>query len=146
VVLLLITGCGQQTLPSRHSIKRSLSVEYPADIKVLGGELESKSSYSVLLIESAERLPLPNPNGVDPSRTNKRPKGKSFSVSALSSLLAAYEVDPENVPSFTQSAGFSHDGQIGNFHFTYQEASIESGWLTVVEVREVKGPRKDMND
>jgi hypothetical protein len=133
--MLLLTGC-ESPPPTTDKIEELLSVAFPSDVEVVGGRQDSDAS--VLLIVSDKLLPLPP--GTAGKRQSKRPRGVAFPVTALSSLAAAQGVLSKNVPAFTNELGRCHDGQIGEFRFSYREASTTKGWLTAVEVYNVEKP------
>ncbi|QEF99258.1 hypothetical protein Mal15_33200 [Stieleria maiorica] len=136
--LLIVPGCDSDPPPppTLEWLEQLLSVAFPTDCRVIGGT-ESSESSSLCLIVSADPLPLPpDRDSKTPSRSSrgKRPAGTPFPVSALSNLLAASGVSPDDVPRLSDDRGASHVGQVGDWQFTYREAATESGWLTAVEL------------
>lgn len=133
--LLVLPGCGSEPPPGEEKVEEILSVDFPDSIKVIGGRYNLEST-SLLLIASKEPLPRPEDNTAKTARSRLATpaEGVTFPVSALLTLAAANGVVREDVPSFTQEQGRCHDGQVGDFRFSFREAQTEKGWLTAVEV------------
>ncbi|MEM8541634.1 MAG: hypothetical protein AAGF25_11835 [Pseudomonadota bacterium] len=107
-----------------------MSVEIPRDARVIGGKSEGAASFYLIVSKNM----LPYPPAEDQEIGSKRPKGVFFPTSALSNLMAAYAVDPTDVPVFKHERGRSLEGKFGDFQFNYREAMTETGWLTAVEI------------